>query len=136
MSGPWRLAWSLNTAALWLALIAALAGWPGATAAALVWLAWFALQEYLGWRRNIATGTPGRTWSEWNQTFADTDPGAHFPETLLGLDYFVTLNALAAGALLSCGLADVTGHWVGSSASGAALALLLYLHWQDNRRWG
>jgi hypothetical protein len=132
----WHRLWAINTAALWAALIAQLAGWPHATAAAVAWLAWFAAQEYFGWRQNVSTGTSGRTWSEWNQVFADADPGARFPGTLLGLDLFVTLNALAAGALLGLSAARVTGNWLGSAASGAALALLLYLHWQDNRRWG
>lgn len=133
---PWGFAWSLNTAALWAALGALIAGWPYATAAAVVWLAWFAAMEYLGWRQNVATGTSGRTWSEWQQTFAEADPGSRFPGTFTGMDLWVSLNALATGALVGAGLWRVAGNALGSAAAGLALALALYLHWQDNRRWG
>lgn len=132
----WDWAWAANTGFLWLGVFYGRLIDPDVLLpACYVWATWFVAQEALGTVLSISTGTSGRTWSEWQQTFADSDKGHSFVDTLTGWDAFVTANVILAAYAVGYVICVTWGQVLGMTV-GALVALWLYAHFQNNRKHG
>lgn len=128
----WTWAWAANTGLLWLIVFYGRLVDPDVLLlGGYVWATWFVAQEAFGIWRNVTTGTSGRTWSEWNERWADMDEGDSLIDRLTGWDAFVLVNVLMAAYLVGYVVAATWGLLIGT-AVGALVAMWLYTHWQEN----
>ena len=128
----WAWAWAANTGFLWLGVFYGRLVDPDVLLpAAWVWAAWFVGQEALGTWLNWRTSSSGRTWSEWNQVYANMDKGHSFVDTLTGWDAFVTANVILAAYAVGYVIWISWDPMLGMTV-GALTALWLYAHWQNN----